>query len=277
MKGCQKLLYNLISHLMTIERKVAVVMPARNEWSITRSGGLLERVLQEVPKDYSPKIYVCANNSESDFIKELGDINLQDERIKMVDLGNPDPLNWSYAYLYGLKWAAEEGADFIIEMDANGAHDPSYIPEFLNVMDKKDSGAVFSSRFSKRGGISKYPLQRQIISRSGTIAANLVLGLGQWVDDMTSGYEAFRKDVLGDVLSTQPIKKWISVAKGPGHFYQTEMRATVLWRKHSVNMIPIVWGTERSGEPETLPLRTVLSAIRSLMELRARRKNLLLK
>lgn len=262
---------------MTTERKVAVVMPARNEWSITKSGGLLEKVLQEIPENFEPTIYVCANNSETEFVDLLKDIGQQDARIKTVDLGSTSPLNWSYAYVYGLKRAVDDNANFVIEMDANGAHDPVYIPEFLKVLNKEDTGAALSSRFAKGGSIERYPLQRQLISRSGTIAANLFLGLGQWVDDMTSGYEAFRSEVLGDVFSTQPIEKWISVEKGPGHFYQTEMRAMIIWRNHRYDLIPIVWGADRNVNPDLLPLKTVLTAFKRLIELRARRKNLQLK
>lgn len=258
---------------MTPEKNVAVVMPARNEWSITQSGGLLERVLQEVPRNLNPKIYVCANNSDPVFVQDLRDTALQDNRIEMVDLGNPMPLGWAYAYLYGLKWAVDKESDFIIEMDANGAHDPIYIREFVDRLDK-GAGAALSTRFAKGGGIEKYPFQRRIISKSGTIASNLVLGLGRWVDDMTSGYEAFRKEVLGDVFSTQPIEKWVSVTRGPGHFYQTEMRARVIWRGHDFSMVPIVWGSERVQDAELLPLRTVIKAFHSLMILRTQKQQL---
>ena len=138
-------------------------------------------------------------------------------------------------------------------------------------------GAVLSSRFTKGGRVDKYPLQRQIISRSGTIAANLVLGLGQYVEDMTSGYEAFQDEVLGDLFSNYPIENWISVTKGPGHFYQTEMRTLVIWRGHNVGIVPIVWGSDRMEEPTTLPIKTVLKAFRSLAELRTKRAEMIKK
>jgi len=261
---------------MRAERKVAVVIPARKEIKAIHEEKLLERVLSEIPEGYEPKLYVSVSNAEPNFVHLVEDIASHDDRIRMLNLGTPDPRGLAYAYLFGFKQAVSDGASMVVEMDANGAHDPSYIREFLDRLEK-GKGAALSSRFAPGGGIEQYPLQRQLISRSGTIAANLVLGLGRWVDDMTSGYEAFRKEVLGDIFGTLPIEKWVSVTRGPGHFFQTEMRAMVIWRKHSFDMVPIVWGAERMEEPELLPLRTVLKAFRSLMILRSKRKELIRK
>jgi len=257
---------------MRQERQVGIVMPARNEWSIAQSGGLLEKILQDIPHNFRPQVYVCVNNSDPAFVETMKDVVSQDDRIKMVDLGNPMKLGWAYAYLYGLKWAAEDNSEYVIEMDANGAHKPDYIPQFLNSLE--GASAALSSRFTRGGGIEKYPFQRRVISKSGTIASNLILGLGTWVDDMTSGYEAFRKEVLGDIFSTQPIEKWISATRGPGHFYQTEMRTLVIWRGYDFEIVPIVWGNDRTQEPVKIPLKTVLNAFQSLLILRARKGKL---
>jgi dolichol-phosphate mannosyltransferase len=258
---------------MRAERKIAVVMPARNEKKSINEGRLLERVLEEIPGHYVPKLYVSVSNAEQDFIELVEDIESQDDRIKMLNLGTPDPRGLAYAYLYGLQQAVRDGSEMIIEMDANGAHDPIYIREFLDRLEN-NKDAAFSSRFGPKGGINKYPLQRQLISRSGTFAANIVLGLNRWVEDMTSGYEAFKKEVLGDVFSTYPIEDWISVTRGPGHFYQTEMRSIVIWRGHDYAMVPIVWGTERMEDPATLPLKTVIKAFQDLFILRSKKNKL---
>lgn len=257
---------------MSRENTVGVVIPARNEWHLAQGGGLLERILTEIPRDLRPTIYICANNSEPEFITQLRDVETHDDRIKVLDLGITKPMNWAYAYLYGLN-IAKENSEHVVEMDANGSHDPVYIRGFLDSL-ARGNGAAFSTRFDKGGGISKYPLQRQAISRTGTILANMVLGLGQPVSDMTSGYEAFRSSVLGDVFQNYDIRKWLSVQKGPGHFYQTEMRATTIWRGHSFEMIPIEWGTGRENKPEKLPASTLTAAFFRLWELKMRKEQI---
>jgi hypothetical protein len=252
---------------MGAEKKIGIVMPARNEWAITNKGGLLEKVLEEIPTGMNPTIFVCVNNSNSEFTKVIQDISLNDDRIRSVDLGITNPLSWSYAYLYGLRLSQLNKSDYTIEMDANGSHNPEYIREFTQVLEK-GKGAAFSTRFSSGGSVERYPLQRQIISRGSTLLANLTLGLGQYVPDMTSGYQAFSNEVLGDLFSIEDIQKWITVTRGPGHFYQTEMRAKTIWRNNSFEMVPIKWGSDRAEEPEHLPIKTLMTAFQSLVELR---------
>jgi dolichol-phosphate mannosyltransferase len=265
-----------IIHRMRTEKRVAVVMPAKNETKSLGEGRLLERILEEIPDGYVPKIYVCASNATPDFMEFVDDVTTQDDRVDLIDLGAPDPRGLAYAYLHGLNHAVSNGADMVIEMDANGAHDPGYIPEFIERMSKDEDSAVFASRFSDKGGINQYPLQRKLISQTGTFLANITLGLETgWVDDMTSGYEAFNSSVLKDVFKTYPIENWISVERGPGHFYQTEMRTLVIWRKHSFELLPIVWGTDRMEEPVTLPAKTVIKALTSLMILRSKKGKIL--
>jgi dolichol-phosphate mannosyltransferase len=256
---------------MSLENRVGIVIPARNEWHLADGGGLLEKVLQEVPRDLHPQIFVCVNNSDPKFVGNLREVEAQDDRIKVIDLGMTEPLGWAYAYLYGLS-VAKEWADKIVEMDANGSHNPEYIPEFLERLNH--SAAAFSTRFSHGGRIDRYPEQRKLISAGGTILANLVLGLGKYIPDMTSGYEAFRREVLGDVIAKQPIESWVSVAVGPGHFFQTEMRARIIWRHHSYDMVPIIWGTDRMSNPDNLSVKEVLRALRSLFVLRGMKESL---
>lgn len=58
------------------------------------------------------------------------------------------------------------------------------------------------------------PLYRRILSQGGTWLANWVLKTHY--EDMTSGFEAFRRNVLEDLN----FEKFLS----RGHIYQTEMR-----------------------------------------------------
>lgn len=261
---------------MRTERTVAVVLPAKKERRAIQEGRLLERVLEEIPSRYNPRLYISVGNAEDDFVNLIKDIESQDDRITALNLGNPDPRGLAYTYLFGLKQAMDDGSKMVIEMDCNGAHDPIYIREFLDRLEKGKQ-VVFSSRFSSGGKVEKYPIQRQIISRGGTLIANLLLGLGQYVNDMTSGYQAFKRGALADIFAALPIDEWISVTRGPGHFYQTEMRTLAIWRGHEFGIVPIVWGTERMEEPKTLPLKTVLKAFGSLLILKSKKSELIRK
>ncbi len=96
------------------------------------------------------------------------------------------------AYIAGFKFALEQGADLIFEMDADLSHDPKYLPDFLAAAETAD--LVLGSRYIAGGGVSNWNLVRRLISRGGNIYARLVLGLPY--HDLTGGYKCYRRRVL---------------------------------------------------------------------------------
>jgi len=130
------------------------------------------------------------------------------------------------AYIRGYREAINTGCDWILEIDAGFSHQPEEIPRFFEKMvDGFD--CVFGSRFCKGGSFSESPLSRRIISRGGSIAANLLLGTK--LKDMTSGFEMFTRGALEKVLD-----KGIN---SRGHFFQTEIKTYC--RKMKIAEVPI--------------------------------------
>ncbi|MDQ1328017.1 MAG: dolichol-phosphate mannosyltransferase, partial [Candidatus Poribacteria bacterium] len=158
-------------------------------------------------------------------------------------------------YLYGFKYALQQNADYIIEMDGGCSHDPKEIPNFIKYLDE-GYDCVFSSRFMTGGGIENHPLYRRLVSKYGTILANLVLGTK--LSDMTSGYEAFRREVLEKIDLDNMLSINIS------HFYQTEMR--YYCSKFNIYEIPITY----KGSKSSLKSKTVFKSLRALFILKKR-------
>lgn len=97
------------------------------------------------------------------------------------------------AYIAGFRWALERDYDVIVEMDADGSHRPEQLPALLAAV---DGGAdlVIGSRWVKGGSVVNWPFYRQLISRTGSTYARLMLGLQ--LKDITAGYRAFRRTTL---------------------------------------------------------------------------------
>lgn len=246
-----------------MSEKVSVVMPAKNETTSFKNG-LLDSVLSTIPSRFEPHLVVSiGGNSNLEFTDLVQEISGRNPNIHPLLLGNP-PL--ATAYLTGLQYAQKElGANYIVEMDASGAHHPKYIPDFIRSLAEEGFDAAFSSRFSKGSAIDRYPLQRRLVSRLGTVSANLTFGFWPHWPDLTSGFESFSNTTLQQILCHKPVGTWISETKGPGHFYQTEMRVRILKNNFQVQTIPIIWGTDRAQPPTKLPARTVLQALTSLL------------
>lgn len=97
------------------------------------------------------------------------------------------------AYIAGFRWALERDYDVIVEMDADGSHQPEQLPRLLDAV---EAGAdlVIGSRWVQGGTVVNWPLYRQLISRTGSTYARTMLGLK--IKDMTAGYRAFRRTTL---------------------------------------------------------------------------------
>jgi len=149
---------------------------------------------------------------------------------RFVTVWAPENKNVVDAYIRGLREAYAAGHEFIVEMDAGLSHDPGAIPIFLRILGEGNECA-FGSRFTVGGSMTEAPWTRKILSRGGTIVTNLLLGTQ--MSDMTSGFQAFHREVLESLLSYSLLSE--------AHFYQTELR--YLLRKRRFAEVPIHYRT----------------------------------
>ena len=97
------------------------------------------------------------------------------------------------AYLAGFDEALANGADFVIEMDADLSHDPADLPRLIGAA-REGADVVLGSRYVAGGGVEGWPLHRQWISRAGGRYAAIMLGLP--LSDLTGGFKCFRASAL---------------------------------------------------------------------------------
>jgi dolichol-phosphate mannosyltransferase len=96
------------------------------------------------------------------------------------------------AYRDGMRWGLAHGFDVIVEMDADGSHQPEQLPRLLERLAFAD--VVVGSRWVPGGGVVNWPIERKILSRGGSRYARFALGVP--VRDVTGGYRAFTADAL---------------------------------------------------------------------------------
>jgi dolichol-phosphate mannosyltransferase len=170
-------------------------------------------------------IYFIIDNASKDKTLELSQ-QLSSRDPRYVTVWAPENRNVVDAYIRGLRVAYEAGHDIIIEMDGGLSHDPRAIPMFLRVLNEGNECA-FGSRFINGGSMGDSPFKRRLLSKTGTILANLLLGTK--LKDMTSGYQGFHRDVVAKIIAHE--------FKSKAHFYQTELR--YLLRKKRIVEVPI--------------------------------------
>lgn len=171
------------------------------------------------------KIYFVVDKASKDRTLELcQELSAKDHRY--VTVWAPENRNVVDAYVKGLRVAYEAGHELIIEMDAGLSHDPRALPMFLRVLNEGNECA-FGSRFINGGSMGDSPFKRRLLSKAGTVLANVLLGTK--LHDMTSGYQGFHRDIVGKIISYD--------LKSSAHFYQTELR--YLLRKRLIFEVPI--------------------------------------
>jgi dolichol-phosphate mannosyltransferase len=98
------------------------------------------------------------------------------------------------AYRAGFAWGIDHGFEVLCQMDADLSHDPAALPSLLAPLSADAADVVIGSRYVPGGRISNWPRRRRTLSRCGNRYAAWMLGLG--VRDVTSGFRAYRADVL---------------------------------------------------------------------------------
>lgn len=231
-------------------KKTIIVMPVANEESTMAS--IIDEILA-LPYD-NLSLYPVIDNYSHDNTQSIIRSYEHTGRVKCIF--HEKSTGVISCYLYGYRQALADGAEYVIEMDGGRSHLPSEIPQFI---DKLDEGydIVWGSRFIKGGSITNAPLYRRILSYGGTILANIVLGTR--LKDMTSGFEAFTREVLESL----DLDKILST----GHMYQTELK--FYCRKFNAAVVPINYTAGSSS----LKGSSVTEALRLLFIIRKNEPN----
>ena len=143
------------------------------------------------------------------------------------------------AYKRGFKYALNDlKADLIFQMDSDGQHDASLIPDFVSYIEEgKD--VVIGSRFVEGGTTPDFSFSRLLMSKVGNLLVRYVGGITQ-VKDCTSGYRAIRASYLKELdfsyLSTR------------GYSFQSSLICDLAWRGADISEIPIEFSSRQGGD-----------------------------
>ena len=97
------------------------------------------------------------------------------------------------AFKAGVREALRRGASIVVNLDADGQHDPSFIPRLIAPILAAEADIVLGVRPLADAAGEMSPVRRQG-NRVGSWLARRTLGLD--VTDVTSGYRAFSREAL---------------------------------------------------------------------------------
>ncbi|WP_049651106.1 polyprenol monophosphomannose synthase [Kitasatospora sp. MY 5-36] len=228
--------------------KVLVIIPTYNEAENVER--IVGRVRAAVPEAH----VLVADDNSPDGTGELADkLAVEDEHVHVMHRKGKEGLG--AAYLAGFRWGIDNGYDVLVEMDADGSHQPEELDRLLGAL--RGADLVLGSRWVPGGRVVNWPKSRLLLSRGGSTYSRLMLGVP--IRDVTGGYRAFRKETLLGLgmdevasagycfqvdLAWRTVKAGFKVAEVPITFVERELGASKMSRSIVVEALWRVttWG-----------------------------------
>ncbi len=139
------------------------------------------------------------------------------------------------AYKHAFRWALDGGYDVVVEMDADGSHDPADLPRLLAAL--ADADLVLGSRWVAGGAVVDWPPWRLALSRGGNQYTRLALRLK--VQDATGGFRAFRSEVLRTIS--------LDAVSSAGYCFQVDLVFRTAKAGYRIREVPITFRERTRG------------------------------
>jgi dolichol-phosphate mannosyltransferase len=209
--------------------RTLVIIPTYNESeNIER---IVARTRAAVPR---ADILIADDNSPDGTGKLADALAAADDQIHVMHRLGKEGLG--AAYLAGFEWGINNDYDILVEMDADGSHQPEQLPPLLDATANAD--LVLGSRWVDGGKVVNWPKSRELLSRGGNLWTRIALGIP--LKDATGGFRAFRRQtLLGIGLD--------SVASA-GYCFQVDLAWRALKAGYRVVEVPITFIEREHGE-----------------------------
>ena len=219
--------------------KIKILVPTFNELHTLPS--ILHRIFQE-SQDFH--VLVIDDNSPDGTGRLAEQLKSQYKNLDVLHRKQKNGLG--AAYIEGFLNSLED-YDVLVEMDADGSHDPKDLHKILEKIN--DFDCVLGSRWVPGGKVINWPKSRQILSQGGNIYARLMLGFK--IGDSTGGYRAYRSNALKQIN--------LKEIDSQGYCFQVDMVRRLLEKKLTITEVPITF-TERTIGSSKMSKNIVIEA-----------------
>ena len=230
----------------TPTERVLVIIPTYNESENIDS--VVTRLRRAVPD----ADVLVADDKSPDGTGLMADaLAARDERVHVLHRLGKEGLG--AAYLAGFAWGIERGYDVLVEMDADGSHQPEQLPKLLAALGTARAplaDLVLGSRWVRGGRIVNWPKSREMLSRGGSLWTRVALGIP--VKDATGGFRAFRRATL--------LGLGLDDVASAGYCFQVDLLWRALKAGYRVREVPITFVERQYGDSK-MSQRIVVEAL----------------
>jgi dolichol-phosphate mannosyltransferase len=233
---------------------VWLIIPTYNEAENIEA--IVHAALGQLAGTGLPHAVLVVDDSSPDGTGQIAD-RLAGELGELRVLHRPRKQGLGRAYLAGFALALENGAELVMEMDADFSHDPADLPRLIAAAGAAD--LVLGSRYVPGGGVANWGLLRRTSSWGGCTYARVLLGVP--VRDLTGGFKCFHRRVL-ETLDLDDVH-------ADGYGFQIELTYRAVRAGFTVAEVPIQFRDRRVGHSK-MTARIALEAMWKVPMLRLR-------
>jgi dolichol-phosphate mannosyltransferase len=209
--------------------KPLIILPTYNEKDNLEP--LVEQILERGPYH----ILVVDDNSP-DGTGQIADRLSEQHEGRVFVMHREKKEGLGRAYCAGFRWGLDRGYDVLFEMDADFSHNPAHLSQFMREIER-GADLVLGSRNIKGGGTRNWSLLRQVISKGGSLYSQIILFSPY--RDLTSGFKAFRREVL-EALDLDNIRS-------NGYSFQIEVTHRAHQMGFKIKETPIIFEDRKVG------------------------------
>ncbi len=210
--------------------QISVIIPTYNE---AENLPKLVSALFSLPVDL--RVLVVDDNSPDGTGAVADGLAAADARVQAIH--REGKLGLRSAYTTGIRRALEQGADAVLQMDADFSHDPARIPEMAAQLSKYDM--VLGSRYVAGGSVdTRWAGWRKALSAFANLYARSILGMR--LHDVTTGYRLWRRETLLGM----PLDRLHS----NGYIFLVEMAYLAYCLEYRIGEVPIYFAERQAGQ-----------------------------
>ncbi|MEO6221126.1 MAG: polyprenol monophosphomannose synthase [Ginsengibacter sp.] len=141
------------------------------------------------------------------------------------------------AYIFGFRWALDNGYSYIFEMDCDFSHDPFDLDKLYKACKVDGADVAIGSRYVKGGNLKNWPWLRVGLSKGASVYTRIITLMP--IKDPTAGFICYKREVL-EIINLDQISF-------VGYAFQIEMKFAAWKLGFIIKEVPITFVDRKYG------------------------------
>lgn len=175
-------------------------------------------------------------------------------RAGAVVISHPFNMGYGITIQTGYKYAYTKGYEYLVQIDGDGQHDPTYIPRLLEPVMNGVADLALGSRFLDAGSYNPPLIRRAGMYFFGSLVSLLI---GRRISDPTSGYQALNRSVIAFLTSDS----------FPCDYPDADVLLMLGLNGFSINEVPVRMYANRTGKTMHSGLKPLYYVFKMLLSM----------